>query len=642
MKLKPIYGACLLVTALSANAQSSEQNVEKLSNLIVTAGFQPFDSNQFGGTTTVITAADIAVMQATYLSDILRQVPGFSLNQSGGPGTQTQLRVRGAEANHTLVLVDGVRQNDATASDEFLFNYGLLDHVERIEIVRGPQSSIWGTDAVSAVINIITKQANDDTLNADLELGSFDTKRLAVNAGRNQENWFLNAGVNALDSAGSNISRQGNEADGFENMSAHLKWGFNATESMDLSLALRHSDAMNEYDGTDFVSTGLPIDADLWTERNQSTAQVAVNFSPVDSNWHTQFQYSWMQTEAENFIHGLGQASATDSNTDEVRLNSSYQFGQQNNQTLSMALDHRQIDFSQSGEATSFGDPNQHQDYSVTGMALEYRHQLNQKFNWHVSGRLDDFNRFEDVSNFNLAANYLINEDWRVRASFGTGSKAPSFIERFGYFPANFVGNPNLEPEESDAYELALRKSWQNTQLELVYFNQDLSHEIDGFVYDVNSGLFTAANKTGSSKRDGFELVWSGLITENLDYNFNYTYTDATESNAEGQQIQEIRRPKNLANLNLNYQFADNRANLHGRINHVGTQYDVFYDPITYASSNVKLDAYTTVDLTFTWDLNEQWQTYLKGQNIFDEDYEEVLGYARPGAAYSIGVKASF
>jgi vitamin B12 transporter len=642
MSIKPILCACLLVSAWVAHAQQTENTTEKLSNLIVTAGFQPFESDLFGGTSTIITAEDIAVMQATYLADILSQVPGFAINQSGGPGTQTQLRVRGAEANHTLVLVDGVRVNDPTASDEYLFNYGLLDNVERIEIIRGPQSAIWGTDAVSAVINIITKQAAENSLNLDLELGSFNTKRLAVNGGYRQHQWYIDAGINLLDSAGSNISRQGSEADGFENLTGHIKWGIAATEAVDLSLSLNHSDAMNEFDGADFVLTGLPVDGDFWTERSQYSAQFVVDIAPQNSQWDSQLQYNWMSVEAENYTHGLGQSSATDSDSHEVRLNTSFQFGQDNNQSIALAVDHRQIDFSQRFDASPFGDPNQNQDYNVTGLALEYRHLVNQKFNWHASARTDDFNRFEDVSNFNVAANYHFNNHWRLRGSFGTGSKAPSFIERFGFFPANFLGNPNLKPEESDAYELALAKSWQQNQLELVYFNQDLTHEIDGFVFDADSGLFTAANKAGDSQRDGFELIWSGLISENLDYSFNYTYTDSQEQSAAGGDVQEVRRPKNQAKLNLNYRFADDKASLNGRINHVGKQYDVFFDPTTFESSNVQLNAYTTVDLTFNWRFNDRWQSYLKGQNIFDEDYEEVLGYARPGAAYSVGIKATF
>jgi len=158
MKIKPHWmAASVLAMSFGAAAQNQTSSDQALPDMIVTGGLAPMSVDQYGGTLTVITAAELAAAQSTYLSDVLRWVPGFALNQSGGPGTQTQLRVRGAEANHVLVLVDGMRVNDPTAGDEFLFNYALLDNVERIEIVRGPQSAIWGTDAVAAVINIITR-----------------------------------------------------------------------------------------------------------------------------------------------------------------------------------------------------------------------------------------------------------------------------------------------------------------------------------------------------------------------------------------------------------------------------------------------------------------------------------------------------
>ncbi len=635
---------CLAALASSLQAQAQSQtNIESedLSDLIVTAGISPIDRNQFGGSLTVITAADIAATQATYLTDILRTVPGFAINQSGGPGTQTQLRVRGSEANHVLVLQDGIRVNDPTAGDEYLFNYALLDNIERIEIIRGPQSAIWGTDAMSAVINIITKQSSQNNWGFDVEAGSFNTKRIALDGGYAENNWRVDAGINALDTGGTNIARTGDEADGFENMSSHISFGIDANESWSFKLSANHSDAMNEYDGTDFVVTGLPTDADLWTERQQTNAQLLVKHQAND-NWTNELSYQWSDVDAQNFSFGFGETSSTAAETDELKLKSSLIFGQSAQHRISGLIDHRMVDFVQRGTASPFGDPNQKQDYDVTGLAIEYNHQLNDQFNWNLSARQDDFNRFDDVSNFKLAASYQIQDNLRLRGSYGTGSKAPSFIERFGFFPANFVGNPNLKPEDSDAFEVALQKSWAKSQLEVIYFNQNLENEINGFVFDAPTGLFTAANQAGESKRQGFELNWSSAVTKNLGLDFNYTYTDATEENAVGEDVAEVRRPENMASLSFDYRFADNRAQLYAQVNHQDDQLDVFFDPTTFASSHVNLDGYTTFDLTFNWRLNQTFQLYAKGQNLFDENYEEVLGYARPGAAFYAGLKARF
>lgn len=637
--------ACLLAFSASLAAQSntsSDQSpTENLNNLIVTAGLAPIERDHYGGSLTVITAADIEQAQASYLSDVLRQVPGFAVNQSGGPGSQTQLRVRGSEANHVLVLLDGVRVNDPTAGDEFLLNYALLDHIERIEIIRGPQSAIWGTDAMSAVINIISKQTGQNNWGFDVELGSFNSKRIALDGGWAEDNWRLNAGINALDTAGTNISRQGPEADGFENLASHLNLDWHATDAVSFQLHATHSDALNEFDATDFALTGLPIDADLWTERQQTTLQLSTHFKP-NNRWHSGLSYQWSDVDAANFTLGIGETSSTAAQTEELKFNNTLMLGATDQHRLSALLDYRQVDFVQRGAASPFGDPNQNQDYSVTGLALEYQQQVTDAFNWNLSARQDDFNRFEDVSNYKLAASYQLNSTWRLRGSWGTGSQAPSFIERFGFFPANFIGNPNLAPEESDAFELAVEKTWANNKLELIYFNQDLDNEINGFVFDAASGLFTAANQLGASQRQGLEFNGSAQLNDQLGINFNYTYTDATEENTAGVEVTEVRRPENMAHLGLDYRFADDRATLYAQVNYQDEQLDVFFDPATLVSSNVKLAGYTTVDLTFSWQLNRNIQLYTKAQNLFDESYEEVLGYARPGAAFYAGVKARF
>ena len=642
MKTHTYQKVALLACAITAQAQNPTPQTEDLNHLIVTAGIAPIESDQFGGSVTVISTADLAAMQATYLADVLRTVPGFAINQSGGPGTQTQLRVRGSEANHVLVLVDGVRVNDPTANDEFLFNYAMLDAVERIEIIRGPQSAIWGTDAVSAVINIITHGGNQhDSILADLSYGSFNTKKLGLSGQLSGAKWNLSTGIQALDSAGTNISRSGSEADGFENLTSHFTLNVLPVDDLELTFAYRRQDATNEFDGTDFVVTGLPTDADLWTERQQLTGQVGMRYTPA-SFWQAGIQYHWSDIEGQNFTHGLGVTSATSSDSDALEVDSSWYFGADGQHRFSLQGDHRQIDFVQRGEASPFGDPNQRQSYHVTGLAAEYHHQWSEAFSWNLSARNDDFNRFEDVSNAKLAAVYRFNSHWRLRGTYGTGSKAPSFIERFGFFPANFIGNPNLKPEQSNAFEVAVGYSGSQSQVELIYFDQDLRDEIDGFVYDLDSGLFTAANKSGDSQRRGMELIWQTQLSDQWGISGNYTYTDATEQAADGRGVTEVRRPENMAHVAVDFSFADGRGQLYGQVNYQDDQLDVFFDPTSFESSNVNLSGYTTVDLTFNWRFNETLQAFVKGQNIFDEDYEEVLGYARPGAAYTVGVKARF
>ncbi len=630
--------AVLTTALLAACAAQANENLE---DLVVSASADTIQATQFGGTLTVITAAQIEAARAQFLSDVLRQVPGFSVSQSGGIGTQTQIRVRGAESNHLLVMIDGIRVNDPAIGDDFLSSYGLTDQIERIEIIRGPQSALWGTDALAGVINIITRSGQQSQWGADLEYGSHHTKSLGVNGTWKQPSASLDASIRSIDSAGTNISRQGTEADGFENTEMQLTGRFQAGDDWRWLVQASHADGMNEYDGTDFT-TSLPADSDVWTEVRQTRAQLHAEYVPADGRWHSSWSAKYRESDNDNFTLGGFSTGSTASDTQTLQWHNNIFLGSDSQNRLSVLFDHQDIDFNQTGLASSFGDPNQKQSYAVLGTAMELALQATDDWFWQFSARQDDFNRFEDVSSFNASTSFAFSDAWRLRANLGTGSKAPTFIERFGYTPDSFLGNPNLKPEESDAWEVGVEYAQSGHRLSLVYFDQNLENEINGFTFDPTSGMFTAVNKAGVSERSGVELTWFSQFTDNLSLDFNYTYTDATEENGNGDQIREIRRPKNMANATLNYAFADHRGHLYTQVRYQGKQYDYFFDPVTFAAVPTALSAATTVDLTVSWQWTDHIDVYLKGQNIFDEDQEEVLGYARPGATYAIGIKTTF
>jgi vitamin B12 transporter len=164
-----------MALALFSNNLMAEDAFE-LEDIVVTAGLQPISITDVASSITVISREEIEQKQVLYLSELLRDVPGFAVSQAGGAGSQTQVRVRGAEANHLLVLIDGVRANDPSANDEFQYQFALTSNIERIEIIRGPQSATWGSDAVAGVINIIRKKTVDSHfLSGNVEAGSFDT-----------------------------------------------------------------------------------------------------------------------------------------------------------------------------------------------------------------------------------------------------------------------------------------------------------------------------------------------------------------------------------------------------------------------------------------------------------------------------------
>jgi vitamin B12 transporter len=261
-----------------------------------------------------------------------------------------------------------------------------------------------------------------------------------------------------------------------------------------------------------------------------------------------------------------------------------------------------------------------------------------------MNGRQDDYSDFKDVFTWQLAASQGIGDRLRLRASTGTGSKAPTFIERFGFYPDFFIGNPDLKPETSKGWELGAEVSLleRSVVMGAAWFNQQLEDEIDGFVFDPASGLFTASNKSGDSKRQGLELTLSAQLADSYSLNASYTYLDATETIPSGERAREARRPRHMVSLNANYHFADQRGNLNLNINYNGEQLDNFFPPPFFASEQVTLDGFTVVDLAASWKLTDSLEITGRISNLFDEDYEEILGFARPGRAVYAGLRGRF
>jgi vitamin B12 transporter len=540
--------------------------------------------------------------------------------------------------------MDGVRANDPAASGEFQYQFALTSDIERIEIIRGPQSATWGSDAMAGVINIIRrKDVNQQYLSANIEAGSFDTISAGFDGGYTGDVFQLNGGISYFDTDGTNISRSGNEKDGAENTTGNIALEVDTGNAFNLRLSGQFINATSEYDDIDYFVTGLPMDADRVTESEQSFLSGEIVYSPEASPWSGTFSVNWMDSDNDNFADNSW-TSSTSAQTLEYRLRGGVVVGEEEHHRIGFAIEREDIDFSQRGEATMYGDPNQDQSYDVNGYALEYVGKPIDGFSWTLSGRLDDYSDFDNATTWQLAASYQLSSALRLRGSVGTGSKAPTFTERYGFFEDYFIGNPDLKPESSRGWEIGLDTTWSSggQQLQLVYFDQDLEDEIDGFVFDPESYLFTAQNKDSDSSRKGIELVYDARLSGSFVLTTSYTYTDATEKNDIGESIREVRRPEHMASVSANYYFADNRGNLNLNLNYNGSQQDIFYSPLTYTSEQVKIDAYTIIDLAASWELSRNLELTGRISNLTDKDYEEVLGFVRPGRAIYAGLRGRF
>ncbi len=638
---------CGLLGSSQLLAASETLNASTTDVMLVTAARSPLERVHVGNATTVITREQIERQQARYVTDLLRAVPGFAVSQSGARGSQTQVRVRGAEGNHVLVFIDGVRANDPANSDEFRWELLSAYNVARIEIIRGPQSALWGSDALAAVVYIDTQSGSGKTqFGGFAEGGSDDTTNAGFTGSTGGDDWSLNYGLSRLDTAGTNTSRTGTEDDGSDLTSASLSGSIQATEDLDLNIGLRLVDSNSEFDPIGL--SGLPVDGDLDSDSQQAYLQAGGKLRTLGGRLTHHLNARYLDTSREDMASGV-ETSSSDSDRTTLTYQADRQLG---DNLLSLAVEHERTTFEQRGAVIVIDpdnpaldlDPNQNQAMTVNSAVVDYQWQTSEKLTLLFSGRYDDYSDFDDAVTGRASISYRADNATKLRASIGTGQKVPTFTERFGFFPDQFIGNPNLKPEESTAFEFGIDRQLLNDALgvELTYFNQDLDNEINGFAFVPDLPLPTAVNIEGSSERKGVEMVASYNVTNDLELGANYTYTDSTSENTQGADIREVRRPRHAGSLYGNYRFADNRTNVYVEADYAGSQTDSVFLAPNFLPETVKLSSYWLVTLSAGYDLTSGVNVFARVTNLLDEDYEEIFGFQTPGRSAFAGIRVNF
>lgn len=629
---------CALLLGHSAVADDS--TAEDMDQIVVTGARTPLTVNQVGSALTVITRDEIERREARHVIDLLRSVPGFAVSQTGVLGSQAQVRVRGAEANHILVLIDGVRANDPATGDEFRWEHLSTGNIERIEIIRGPQSSLWGSDAVAAVVHIITRtQHSGSGVRAYAEGGSFGTINAGLNGSIGDDRWALRGGIEHLATDGSNISRTGDEKDDSELTTANLSANFQATDSLSLNFGLRSVNADSQFDPVDFSVTGLPVDGDLATDTRNLYAQVGGVLRADHRRVTHRLNARYFESDNRNLTDGV-----EDSSSASDRITFAYQadIGIGDN-VLSLAVEHEKTGFEQRG-AIVFGDPNQTQELDVTSAIAEYQGLSHQRLSWVLSARFDDNSDFDDSTNGRLSLAYRLSDSTTLRGSVGTGQKNPTFTERFGFFPGQFVGNPTLKPETSTSYDIGFDQSFSDgaLQLQVSLFQQDLKNEINGFVFDPVTFLSTAENMPGKSKRSGVELAMRWRPSDSFGLGAHYTYTDSTEPDPSGSDIRELRRPRHSGGMSLDFRSTNERITASLNADYGGTRTDIFFPPWPNPSEIVTLSNYWLLDAAAQYRVTSSVTLFARGTNLLDENYEQVYGYRTLGRAAYAGIRINF
>jgi vitamin B12 transporter len=624
-----ILAALVCSAPVLANTQIKPDSLDTFVETITVSGsHSALPIAQLAGNVSVLTEQDIARSQATFVADLLVQFAGVDISTNGGVGQFAELRLRGSETNHILVIIDGIAVNDQGQGGLVDLAHLSTQSIARIELYRGPQSALWGDGAVGGVLNIITKDGSQTDGNESalkLSVGQQNTQQAQFQHQAQSDKLQYGFTVSHISTDGQNISivPNNNEKDGYSNTSIHSKLGYTVNKQHALNAVFHYVDYETEFDATDFVTTGLPVDADNRSQGRQQSAKLQWLLTPTAANWSLNTTASTHSNVVENTSDGQ-LSSLTDATTHSLSSIAKLDYSNQAmTRQFHVGASLEEIDFTQRGPI-DFGDPNQTQTIDSNSVFADAVVSITHRAFINASVRYTDNSEFAAATDYRVGANWQQSAALTWFASVGQASKNPTFTERFGFYAGTFVGNPELQPEIVTTVELGLRytSSGFNTQFNI--FSAQLEDEINGFVFDSASGGFTADNIDGRSDRDGaeFEVSWSAT---DLAFNATYSYLDATQGSGEAQSV-ELRRARHNASFNTSYNWSDS-ISTYVSASYVGAKFDQFFPPWPQASQIIAMRPYWLINANVNIAVSKQFSVNAKIDNLLNHTYQDIVGY---------------
>ncbi|WP_432746191.1 TonB-dependent receptor [Methylobacter sp. G7] len=593
---KLIFGS-LLLTGFNPelHAQETPQN---LPNLVVTATRTETAKNQLAAAATVYTRKDIEHLQAKTLPELLRGTTGIDMAQSGGYGKDTNIYMRGTNSDHVLVLIDGIKVGSVT-SGTTPFQFIPIDQVERVEIIRGPQSSLYGSEAIGGVIQIFTRKSgleDKPSVTLDVGGGSYDTYRASGTVSGKWKNSWYTLGSSQFGSQGFN-SRQPipgrfgvnqPDKDGYLNTALNARLGHRFDNNAKVEAFFMRAEGKTEFDGNSQEKT----------EFVNQVVGITGNIDIVD-NWRSILRFGQSRDEGDNFAPG----GAFSSRFNSTRWNTSWlnEIALSDTHQLIIGSDYR---LDQVDSSSAFNEGSR---YDV-GIFTELHGRILDDHFINASVRGDKNEAFGDQLTGNFGWRYNGNYGISPFASFGNAFKAPSFNQL--YFPE--FGNPSLKAEESTSFEAGLigEHDWLQWEMRAYHTN------IDNLIVTITNPttFLSSPENIGKAQIDGIEAeIGVQFMDWHNKLNMNLLNPKNRETNA-----RLPRRTEKTLSYDLSRSFGkfDLGAN-------VLAQADRFDD----ALNKTKVAGYVTVDLRTAYHLNKNWMLNVKLNNLLDKQYQTINTY---------------
>lgn len=600
------------------------------SDIVITSSRAPETQAQVAASVTILDDRAIVRLGEPLVPALLRLTPSVAITTQGPSGLLTEVRIRGAENTHTLLFIDGIRANDPATGDFARFELLNADLASRIEVVRGPQSALWGSQAIGGVIAI---NGLDDPrgYSAALETGSFGFIRGSGSLGIGSERSSLSGAIGWQRATGIDSFGGGGDRDGYRNLSGRLRGTVALSDWVDLGASVIALTGRSEFDGYDPFTFDRTDTLD--SSRNRlAAARAWARFAKPGSALSGRIGATLLGSSNRNYLDGdpLNRTRGTRRSLD----------AQAEHRFATGAIEHRLI-FAADAERETFhardtiygGFTNQDRDRSHYAATLEWRGKA-KDVTGDLAIRRDVFNRFKDTTNLRASLLAELGQGFALAGSYAEGIAQPTFFDLYGFFPGNFVGNPELRPERSSGFEASLRFRRATLAASLTAYRQRLRDEIVE-TFDFSTYLSSTENRSGTSRRAGIEseIAWQPVPALRL--SANYAYLRAKQPDSAGSaQLEEHRRPRHSGAIHAD--GASGRWTYGAALAFVGSRLD---REEVGARAVVSLAPYWLASARAAYAITPKLELFVRGSNLLGERYEDSAGYRTEGRGLFAGIR---
>ncbi|WP_426029531.1 TonB-dependent receptor plug domain-containing protein [Caulobacter sp. DWP3-1-3b2] len=629
--------------ALAADTIDATNEVDQI---VVTAGRAADKLSEVPVSMTIIDAEHLRSHQAVVISDLLSRTPGVTVTRNGGVGGSTQVRIRGAESDQTAVLIDGVKLNDPSSTGGgYDFATQLAGNLSRIEVLRGPQSTLWGSQAIGGVVNMITETPKGAlSTSVALEGGSRATAygRVGVGAGGDWGGWRLAAGsYTTAGISNFNETRGGKEKDGYHNASISGRLDLNVTSDLALDARASYAAGRNEYDGSSPAPPYALGDSAEYGRTKELVSYLGGRLSSFGGALNSRLGFSYTQTDRDNYDPTYSPSKTFDAKGTDGTLQ--YQ-GTWTINPIWRAVVGAETERSWFRSISPQYDTVA--DRHATGMDSVYGQvQAKPIAGLTLTGgvRHDDHDTFGGATTYQAGAAYSLNAGATVvRLNYGEGFKAPSLYQLFSPYGPDAINRlkiiqvADLMPEEAKSWDLAIEHTLLEGRLRgsITYFDRDTTNQID-FLSNYDLPTYGYYANTAKTRAKGVELDGAYEINTMVTVSANYTNMDATNRSPGANYGKDLARRAGETGS------GDVTVNLPGGLNggvtmqYVGHSFD-------NASNSRRLKSYVLTDVRLAYPINDTFEVYGRVENLFDQQYETLYRYGTLGRGAFAGVRARF